>query len=42
MFENIPLIDMMFYVERIYNMLSDKFENMDASSAIGTLLQRLI
>jgi hypothetical protein len=41
-FDKVPLMDMMFYVERIYNLLEDKYSNMDASDGLAVLLQRLL
>jgi len=42
MFDNVPLVDTMFYVERIYNLLTDKYENMDEGNVLEMLLQRLL
>jgi len=41
-FDQVPLMDMMFYAERIYNLMEDKYKNMDASTGIAALLQRLL
>lgn len=41
-FDQIPLLDTMFYVDRIYTMYKEKFENMDTNGAIGELIKRLL
>lgn len=41
-FDAVPLMDMMFYVERIYNLMEDKYSNMDLSTGLATLLQRIL
>jgi hypothetical protein len=41
-FEQTPLMDTFFYVERIYNLIEDKYKDMDAGKGLAMLLQRLL
>lgn len=41
-FDSVPLVDTMFYVNRIYNLLNDKYENMDANDWIGEIVRKIL
>lgn len=42
LFDQSTIMDLMFYTERIYNLLEDKYKNIDKDNIFSAIIQRLI